>query len=80
MSEWYTEYNSGFMILAITVIVGAIGVCLKSCISSKCSHINLCCGCVNIERDTRVEENIELATMNHTEQKNDTIPPPTNNV
>ena len=80
MSEWYTEYNSGFMITIITVIVGAIGVCLKSCITSKCSHTNLCYGCINIERDTRAEEDIEIATINHTEHNTDSIPPSTNNV
>lgn len=68
--EWWNDFNGAFWISIATLTMGALGLCFKSCLSSKCSHTEICYGCLKIERDTRAEEDIELATINH-------IPPPT---
>jgi hypothetical protein len=71
--EWWNEYNSGFMISVLTILVGGMTLCVKSCLASKCSRTNVCCGCLLIERDTNAEEEIEIATLN----RRNYIPAPT---
>ena len=62
--EWWNEYNSGFMISVLTILVGGMTLCVKSCLASKCSRTNFCFGCLLIERDTQAEGDIEIALMN----------------
>ena len=64
--DWYTEYNSAFFISLATLLIGGLGVLIKGCLSSKCSHTNICFGCISIERDVHIEEDIELASIQHT--------------
>ena len=70
---WYDEFNSGFMISVLTILIGGMTICLKSCLASKCSRTNFCFGCLKIERDTHAEEDIEIALLN----RQNYIPPPT---
>lgn len=62
--EWWNEYNSGFFISVLTITVGALTLCFKSCLASKCSRTKICYGCLDIERDTHAEEDIEMAKLN----------------
>jgi hypothetical protein len=73
MGEWWNEFNSGFMISVLTIILGGMTLCVKSCLASKCSRTNLCYGCLLIERDTQAEEDIEIASLN----RRNYIPPST---
>lgn len=63
MSDWFIEFNGAFFISLATLLVGALGVGIRACISSKCSHTDLCWGCCKVERDTKVEEEIELGML-----------------
>ena len=67
---WFDQFNGAFWISIATLSMGALGMGIKACLSSKCSETNICYGCLKIVRDTHAEEDIELATINH-------IPPPT---
>ena len=71
--EWWNEYNSGFMISVLTILVGGMTLCVKSCLASKCTRTKVCCGCLLIERDANAEEEIEIATLN----RRNYIPAPT---
>ena len=41
MSDWFSEFNGAFFISLATLFVGALGVEIRACISSKCSHTDL---------------------------------------
>lgn len=44
-----------------TMTFAFLGLIIKSCLSSKCDKVNLCCGLINIHRAVELEENdIEL--------------------
>ena len=57
-------------------IIGAsfafLGVALKYSLASKCSDISLLWGIIQIRRDVKVEEEIEIERMNH--QPNVVVP------
>ena len=61
---WYDQFNGAFWISLATLTFGAIAVCVRASLASKCSNTNICFGCIKIERDVYVEEDIELAVMN----------------
>ena len=48
----------------VVVIVGAssalLGLALRLCYISKCTSVKLCCGCLEINRDTIHEQNISI--------------------
>lgn len=69
MSEWYNEFNGAFWISIVTLSLAAIGVCVKSSLSSKCSHTSFCYGCIECDRNIQAEEDIEIGR-----EHNDTIP------
>jgi hypothetical protein len=68
MSSWYNEYNSAFFLSVTGLLIGSIATCFAYCYKSKCSHIRLCNGFIDVIRD--IEAELEDVT-------ND-IPPPTN--
>ena len=73
MSDWFTEFNGAFFITITTICVGALGVGIRACISSKCSHTDLCWGCFKVERDTKVEEEIEFGMMGDVSRRNSNV-------
>ena len=64
--DWYNEFNGAFFISLATLLIGGFGVLIRACLSSKCSQSNICFGCISIERDVHIEEDIELASIQHT--------------
>ena len=63
MSDWWNEYNSGFVLSALGLILGSISVCFGYMYRSKCSKIKLCC--LEVERDTHNEIEIDEFTLTH---------------
>ena len=64
MSEpWWKEFGQAFWITIAGVFAGAIGVCVKGFMKSRCSQVT-CLGfsCV---RDTHAEEEERIAEINH---------------
>ena len=68
MSSWYDQFNSSFWLSVTGLIIGSIATCFAYCYKSKCSHIRLCGGLIDVMRD--IEAELE-------DVAND-IPPPTN--
>ena len=68
MSSWYDKFNSSFWLSVTGLIIGSIATCFAYCYKSKCSHIRLCGGLIDVMRD--IEAELE-------DVAND-IPPPTN--
>jgi hypothetical protein len=54
------NFGDAFWLSVITMVLGAIALCVKSALASKCSNTDLCFGCIKIVRDVQVEEDIEL--------------------
>ena len=71
--DWYSEFNGTFFISLATLIVGVVGVLVKTCLQSKCTHTNLCFGCIAIERDVHAEEDIELASFQNATPRNSIV-------
>lgn len=67
------DFGGEFWIATITLILGSIGMCIKAILASKCSDTEICFGCLRIIRDTKVEEDIELATLNRNIVPNDIV-------
>lgn len=57
-------FGDAFWLSVITMMMGGVALCFKSCLSSKCSSTDVCFGCLKIVRDVQVEEDIELAVLN----------------
>lgn len=55
-------FYSNLVMTCSGIILAMIALCYKS----KCRHIK-CCGC-EVERDVRVEEEIDEMEMNHNEE------------
>ena len=66
--EWWQEYNSGFVLTLVSLLMGSITVCVRACLKPK--RTNVCYGCCVIERDAKDYESIGFESMN-------LIPPPT---
>ena len=58
------NFGDAFWLSVITMMLAGLGLCVKSCLSSKCSTTDICFGCLKIVRDVQVEEDIELAVIN----------------
>jgi hypothetical protein len=74
---WYDEFNSMFFLSGGTLVFALIGVIAKQCYKSKCRQVRLCCGFINIERDTSTEEDIDIEnsrTIRRLDSNNDIIP------
>ena len=55
-----------FIIASVSAFGGAL---LKLIYDSKCHHLNLCFGCVQIERDIGREAELEEHRTSHTERR-----------
>ena len=64
------------------VIVGIIGVMMKMCFKSKCKNLEICWGCLHLERDVLTEEKLdEFNVIHHVppETEGSQNPPPQSN-
>jgi hypothetical protein len=66
-----------FVLSAITLICGSVGLMVKFCYKSRCKKCEVCC--IKIERDNALENEEDLNNMKYvnttesTKQKNDDI-------
>ena len=58
MADFY-DFNSTFWLSLTTMVFGFGGACLAYSLRSKCSHIKLCYGCVDVIRDIDAEVELE---------------------
>ncbi len=70
MSLWYNEFNSSFWLSVTGLIIGASSAGFAYCYKSKCTHIKLCGGLIDVVRD--IDGELEDA------ENGVEIPPPTN--
>lgn len=60
---WWKEFGQAFWITIAGVFAGAIGVCVKGFLKSRCSQVT-CLG-FSCTRDTKAEEEERIAELNH---------------
>lgn len=70
------DFTEVFWISLATIVVGAFGLSVKYCLKSKCDHISLCWGTIDINRrvDLEVQEEIreiEMGRVNDEEMKSE---------
>jgi len=63
MSDWKLTYDGVFFITVITIITAFFGVVLRFCLRSKCGEINICWGCLKINRNVELEQEEEMKAM-----------------
>ena len=59
MVEVLTTFDSVTIITLTTIFFGFMGVVVRTCFLSKCQKCNICCGLIDIERNTH-DENEEM--------------------
>jgi hypothetical protein len=59
-SDWISTFDGVFFITISTLLFGCFGVVIKYCLKSRCDTINLCYGMINIHRDVKIEEELEM--------------------
>lgn len=59
--NWTDTFDGMFFITLAGLILAGFKFGVEYCLKSKCSHFQLCC--IKIERDVRVEAEIEQATL-----------------
>ena len=64
---WYTTFDDTFFITISTILVGVIGLSIRSCYRSKCYKIEL--GCLKIYRDVEEEKEIDMQYHGAEEEK-----------
>ena len=62
MSEWEI-FDGVFWITIATIVVGSFGLSVKYCLKSKCEHLDLCCGCIKIDRRVDLEVAEEMKSL-----------------
>ena len=55
MSSWTQEFNSSFFLSIAGIVFASIGACFAYMYKSKCKHIKLCGGLIDVERDIQSE-------------------------
>ena len=55
MSSWTQEFNSSFFLSIAGIVFASIGACFAYMYKSKCKHIKLCGGLIDVERDIQAE-------------------------
>ena len=55
MADWFDTFDSVFWLSLSVGIFGFCGLCIRSCLKSKCSDTNVCWGLLEIKRDTQAE-------------------------
>jgi hypothetical protein len=65
MSIWYETFNDIFFITLTTIVIGFLGLAVKSCLKSKCESFTLCWGVIDIDRrvDLEVQQEIKEIEM-----------------
>jgi hypothetical protein len=63
--SWINTFDGVFFISLATILVGVFGMSIKYCLKSKCEHLSLCCGLINIDRrvDLEVQEEIRALEL-----------------
>lgn len=61
--SWYNTFDSAFWITTITILTGSLGLALKFCLKSKCDHLDICFGCIKIDRNVVLEQEEEMKAM-----------------
>jgi hypothetical protein len=56
MTVWESSFNGAFWITIATLFIGAVSLAFKYCLKSKCKDINICFGCLRINRTVELEE------------------------
>ena len=59
-NEIWATFDGVFFITISTLLFGCFGVVIKYCLKSRCDTINLCYGMINIHRDVKIEEELEM--------------------
>lgn len=52
---WYSIFNDVFWLSITPVVLGFLALCVRYAYRSKCTHVRLCCGCLEIEREVAQE-------------------------
>lgn len=58
---WVETFDGMFFITLAGLLLAGFKYAVEYCLKSKCSHFELCC--IKIDRDVRVEADIEQATL-----------------
>jgi hypothetical protein len=61
--NWIETFDGIFFITVITIITAFFGVVLRFCLRSKCGEINICWGCLKINRNVELEQEEEMKAM-----------------
>jgi hypothetical protein len=61
--NWIETFDGIFFITVITIITAFFGVVLRFCLRSKCGEINMCWGCLKINRNVELEQEEEMKAM-----------------
>ena len=69
---WYETFNDFFFITIGGAVIAFLGVSCRLCYKSKCKNVRLCC--LEIQRDTLVEEQIDLENQRSHENRHDEVP------
>jgi hypothetical protein len=56
-----------------TMTFAFLGLIIKSCLTSKCDNVNICCGMIQIHRAVELEKELELETIKPEETKDNTV-------
>ena len=60
--EWWLEYNSGFVLTLVSLIMGSITMCVRACLKPK--RTNVWYGCCVVDRDENDDESIGYEQTN----------------
>lgn len=61
--NWIETFDGIFFITVITIITAFFGVVLRFCLRSKCGEINICWGCLKINRNVELEQEEEMKAL-----------------
>ena len=54
------DFNGTFFLSLGTLFITGISVCLGFALKSKCKNVNVCFGCLEIDRDVELEADMEM--------------------
>ena len=60
-----------FLLSVITIVAGLVSGAFALCYKSKCSDVSCCC--FSIKRDTRAEEEEDMAVINGTTKRGEAV-------
>ena len=59
------QFNAGFWISFVGLILSFLGLLLVYCLKSKCKTCSICFGLIKIERDVQAENDEEKLELEH---------------